>query len=378
MPGFELIGEEERAAVNNIFDNGGIFFAHGFDAMRNGLYNVRSFEKEFAEKVGSKHAQAVTSGTAALKVAMKALGVGHGDEVITQAFNFIADVEAILDCGARPVIVNADESLNMCPIDLEARISSKTKAIIVVHMLGVSANMDEIMKVARAMGIPVIEDNCEALGATWNGQHLGTIADIGMFSFDMGKTITSGEGGMLVTNNEKWHKYHAEYTDHGHENNPAVPRGRDTRSIYGFNYRMTELQAAVGRAQLKKLDFIVSENRKRYQIYEETLRDFSPRKVWDQCQPLGDTYMFKVEDAGKRERVIDFLMSGNGGTKNVPDAIEWHCAGYWDHALDEAEFQYAQRTKEILLEYVSLPVMVKRDLEEYKKTAEGILKILED
>lgn len=377
MPGFELIGQEERDAVNHIFDNGGIFFAHGFDAMRNGLYNVRSFETEFAEKVGTKYAQAVTSGTAALKVALKALGVDHGDEVITQAFNFIADVEAILDCGAKPVIANADESLNMCPRDLESRITSKTKAIIVVHMLGVAANMEEIMKVASSKGIPVIEDNCEALGATWNGKHLGTLADIGMFSFDMGKTITSGEGGMLVTNNEKYHKFHREYTDHGHENNPKVPRGRDTRSIYGFNYRMTELQAAVGRAQLKKLDFIVAENRKRYQIFEEVLREFSPRKVWSQCQPLGDTYMFKVEDSKKRQRVIDFLMSGNGGTKNVPDAVEWHCAGYWDHALSSEEFEHSQETKKILEQYVSLPVMVKKPLEDYKKTAEGIRQILE-
>jgi 8-amino-3,8-dideoxy-alpha-D-manno-octulosonate transaminase len=378
MPGFELIGQEERDAVNKIFDEGGgILFAHGFDGMRNGMFNVRSFETEFAEKVGAKFAQAVSSGTAGLKVALKAAGVSQGDEVITQAFNFISDVEVIVDCGAKPMIANVDETLNMCATDLESLISEKTKAIIVVHMLGVSANMNAIMEVARKHNITVIEDNCESLGATWDGAHLGTLADIGVYSFDMGKVITCGEGGMVVSNNEKYFKYACEYHDHGHENNKALPRGRDSRSIPGFNYRMTEMQGAVGRAQLKKLDYLVSENRKRYGIYEEMLGHLECRKVMDQCEPLGDTFMFKITDPGKHQKVVEYLISEGGGTKNVPDAVEWHCAGYWDHCLDSEQHARAKVTKDILSQYIALPIMVKRELSQYQETAKRILEILE-
>src|SRR4051812_585183 len=125
MPGFELIGKEEREALNKIFDeSGGVFFAHGFDARRNGIFHVREFEKEFAARFQSKHATAVCSGTAALKVALKAVGVKPGDEVITQDFTFIATVEAILDVGAIPIMARADGSLNMSAADLEKKITS--------------------------------------------------------------------------------------------------------------------------------------------------------------------------------------------------------------------------------------------------------------
>ena len=139
MPGFELIGEEERAAVNELFDDGGVLFAHAFDGVRNGRFRVREFEEQFADYLGVKYAQAVSSGTAALKVALVALGVKPGDEVITQAFTFVATAEAILDVGAKPIFINIDETLNMDPNELENVITEKTKAIIPVHMLGVAA-----------------------------------------------------------------------------------------------------------------------------------------------------------------------------------------------------------------------------------------------
>lgn len=368
MPGFELIGKEEKESVMNIFDNaGGILFAHGFEALRNGSFQVRTFEKEFAEKIGAKHAQAVTSGTAGLKVVLKAAGVGPGDEVITQAFNFIATVEAILDVGAKPVIVNVDQSLNMCPVDLESKINSKTKAVIAVHMLGFAADIEKISKIATNNNLFMIEDNCESLGATWDGKALGTLSDAAVFSFDMGKTITCGEGGMIVTNNPKIYKYVNEYTDHGHENNPALPRGRDTRTIYGFNYRMNEMQAAVGRAQLRKLDFIVEENRARFKTLKEQLKNVEDRHLFANCNPLCDTYMFRVSNKEKRDEILHYLKTEGGGTKNVPDAIEWHCAAFWDHALAADEVNHAQKTKQVLDEYIAIPIALKRTLEDYKK-----------
>ena len=148
MPGFELINKLERQAVNKVFSEGGVLFAHGFKKFRK-KFHVREFELKAREKVGSKYSLAVTSGTSATLIALKALGVKNGDEVITQAFNFIATVEAIIECGAKPILVNIDETYNMCPIELKKLITKKTKAIIPVHMLGVSAKMDDILQIAK-------------------------------------------------------------------------------------------------------------------------------------------------------------------------------------------------------------------------------------
>ena len=148
MPGFELIDKKEFKAVKKIFDDGGILFAHGFDKLRKN-YHVREFEEQFKKYIGSRYSLAVTSGTAAIKIALKSLGVKPGDEVITQSFNFIATIEAIVDIGAKPVIINIDKSLNIDPYELQKKITKKTKAVIPVHMLGYPCNMDEIIKICK-------------------------------------------------------------------------------------------------------------------------------------------------------------------------------------------------------------------------------------
>ena len=260
MPGFEIIDKKEKKAVEKIFREGGILFAHGFDSIRKNYY-VRDFEKKFCKKFKCKYSLSVSSGTAAIKIGLKALGVKPGDEVITQGFNFVATVEAILDIGAKPVIANVDESLNIDAKDVEKLITSKTKVILPVHMLGVAAEMNKIKNLARKKNLKVLEDNCEAVGAKFNGKYLGTIGDVSALSFDFGKVITTGEGGMILTNNKKIDKYSREYHDHGHENNPRFPRGKDTKKIYGFNYRMTEMQGALGKVQLDKLNWIISNSR---------------------------------------------------------------------------------------------------------------------
>ncbi len=251
MPGFELIGAKEKRALMKLIDDGGILFAHGFDNIRKN-YHVREFEKKISKKFKSKYCLAVSSGTSAIKIGLKALGVKPGDEVITQSFNFIATIEAILDCGAKPILVNVDKSLNMCPIELRRNITKKTKVIVPVHMLGVSCKNDLILKIAKKNKIKVLEDNCESVGGRYKKKFLGTLGDIGVFSLDFGKFITTGEGGLLLTDDKKYYKYMREYHDHGHENNPKLPRGEDTKSIPGFNYRMTEMQAVIGKEQSKK------------------------------------------------------------------------------------------------------------------------------
>src|ERR1043166_3937167 len=157
MPGFEVFGEDERKAINELFDaNGGILFAHGFDAMRKGVYRVREFEAATAKKFGVPHAQAVSSGSSALRVALAALGVGPGDEVIIPAFTFVATAEAVIQSGAAMVVVDIDDSLNMDPKAFRAAITKRTKAVIPVHMMGAPADMDPILAAAKEHGIKVV------------------------------------------------------------------------------------------------------------------------------------------------------------------------------------------------------------------------------
>ena len=384
MPGFELVGQEELESIQEIFADGGILFRHGFDAMRNGRYRVIEFENAFAEYLGAKHALAVTSGTAALKVALKALGIGPGDEVITQSFTFIATAEAIADAGAKPVVVNIDDSLNMDAGELEGAINKRTKAILPVHMLGVAADMDAIGTIAKSYNLPVLEDNCESLGAEWDGRKLGTGGTACAFSLDFGKVITTGEGGMITTDDEEIYKLGKEYHDHGHESNPNLPRGRDTRRMFGFNFRMTELQAAVGLAQVRKLDFIVESNRRNYARLSEGLSNIdgiSFRSIPAKCKPLCDTFIFELPSAELAQKFVQKMGEKGLGTKNVPDAIEWHFAGYWDHLFThygmtkEELWQSLLPSQQRLARCVSLPVMVKHTPEQIDANVEKLRSI---
>ena len=385
MPGFELIGAEEKTNLIEIFDtSNGVMFPHGFDALRNGRYRVREFEQQFRTKFGIGHAQAVTSGTVAQLVAMHAMGIKPGDEVITQSFTFVATIEAILAMGAVPVIVDIDDTYNMDPAALENAITDKTKLIVPVHMLGNPASMDEIMAIGARHGLPVLEDSCEALGATYKGRWAGTIGDVGVFSLDFGKTITTGEGGMIITNDAAVHKYAKEYHDHGHESNPAVPRGKDTRSIYGMNYRMNEMQGAVGMAQLAKLDYIVAKNRENKTLLKSGINKdkIQFRRLTDEAGELADTLIFNFENTDLTERFVKAYYEAGYGTKNVPDAIDWHFAGTWNQmftgvpAYRDSWSTAWSKSAALLSRSVAIPVMVKSSHEDLEKQVGAINRIL--
>ncbi len=386
MPGFELIGKEELQSIQSIFeDHGGVLFAHGFHDRRNGHFLVREFEQLLAKRFGVKYCQAVTSGTAAQLVALKAFGIKSGDEVITQAFTFVATVEAILECGAVPILVDVDETLNMCPKALEKALTSKTKCVIPVHMLGNPARMNEIMRICAQKNIPVFEDACEALGASLNGKPIGSLCEAGFFSLDFGKTITCGEGGFITTNNENLYKRMSAYHDHGHINDPSVPRGKDSGLMAGFNYRMSELQAAVGIAQLKKLDTIIAKNRAHKKILKDSLKKIPGltfRELTDAVGELADTLMFFLPTAQLAEKVVAGLAAESLGTKNVPDAMNWHFAARWDHIWREVP-HYAnsyktqwKKSEELLNRCVSLPVMVSWTEKQVHEMAEKIVRIV--
>ena len=366
MPGFEVIGKEEKKEVNSIFDKGGVLFRQGFEKKRRGVYKVKQFEKEFRKKIKAQYSLAVTSGTAALRVALSVLDLKPNDEIITQSFTFVATLEAIVESNAKPVIAEIDETLNLDPNDLLKKINKKTKAVIVVHMLGAPAKLNLIKKICDKYKIHLIEDTAWGCGGSYLNKHLGTWGRIGTFSFDFAKTITTGEGGMLVFKKKSDFEKACAWHDHGHENNPRKPRWEDTRKFSGFNYRMTELQAAVGLAQLKKLKLIINSQRKnRNLIFKKIshIQEITFRNILKRSYDTADALIFRFS---KKKLAIKFrkeLLKFNIGTKILPEAYSWHFASTWSH-FPALRKKYPKlkdsfpKSKKIIETCVSIPIFV--------------------
>ena len=367
MPGWEIIDQKERDKILEIFKvSNGVLFAHGFDDRRKNIFRVRNFEKKICSKLKVKYCVATTSGTMAQYIAMKAMGIKKGDEVITQSFTFVATVEAILALGAKPVITDIDNSLNMCPKDLERKISAKTKLIIPVPMLGNPCDMKKILSISKKKKIPVLEDACESLGSKYNGSFVGTKADVGIFSLDFGKTITTGEGGLIVSNNKKIMDFCREFHDHGHKNDKKKLRGQDTRKIWGLNLRMTELQAAVGIAQLSKLNHILKKNKKNKDYLKNKIARsnyFEFRKI-NSKDELADTLIMILKSKRHANQLVKIYKKNHISTKNLPDAIDWHFAGNWEHIFkDVTKYQYNykfcwSKSRDLLEKSVAIPIYV--------------------
>ena len=375
MPGFEVIDEKEKKAISRIFDEGKVFFAHGFDNKRK-HYHVREFENKLKTVFSPQMADAlcVSSGTAAIKVALKALGIGKGDNVITQSFNFIATVEAIVDTGASVIFTDIDDTLNMSPMSLESLITKKTKAIIPVHMLGVPADMISINKIGKRFKIPIIEDACEAIGAKVAKKYVGGLSEFGVFSFDFGKMITTGEGGALFSKKKNDGKIARMYHDHGHKNIPDLPRGLDRAGLIGFNYRMTEISGAFGKVQLGKFPGILKESKKRYLTLERYIshNQIKLRHVNLGNEPNYDTFVISIENKKLRNRVISLLNQTGFGTKNLPDAFNWHCAYFWKHINKKIRNKEVTNCYKRLLRCVAIPILVSRPIIDYKNIASYI------
>ncbi len=336
MPGFEIIGQEEEEEVLDVLSRK-MLFRYEFDAQRQSIYKVEQFEKEFAAYCGTKYALAVSSGTAALRVALAALGVSPGDEVITQGFTFVATWEAILDVGAIPMFAEIDDTLCLDPDDLANKITPRTKAIIPVHMCGSQARVNEIMDVATNHGIPVIEDTAQSCGGKLNGKALGSFGSMGTFSFDSVKTMTTGEGGMIITDDPDLYIKASEYHDHGHDHNPDVGRGLEKRRFIGFNYRMMELQGALGLAQLRKLDNVIlarqKENKKRLKEALSKIDQITFRNIPD---PDGDSATFLIFSLPTAEMAVAFnkALSEQGAGAVYWYNNFWHYYKEWEHLLE--------------------------------------------
>jgi len=290
MPGFELFGSEEMTGVNDVLATG-IFMRYGFDGPRKGVWKSKELEAAICSSFGSKYAQLVSSGTAALTTAMAALGLGYGDEIILPSFTFVASFEAVLSVGAIPVFVDVDDTLTLKPEAVRNAITSKTKCVMPVHMCGSMADMDELMAICKEHNLLLLEDACQSIGASYKGKKLGSIGDAGTFSFDFVKTITCAEGGAVITNREDIFIKSDGYSDHGHDHK-GVDRGADLHPFIGYNFRISELHAAVGLAQIQKLDqFLGIQNRNHTALKEilSQVPEITFRRIPD---PEGDSRTF--------------------------------------------------------------------------------------
>ncbi len=332
MPGFEIFGDEERKEVQDVLDTG-VLFRYGFDQARKGHWKAKAFEAELAKLTGTQYCHLCSSGTAAVSIALTACGVGAGDEVIVPPFTFVATIEAVLGAGAVPVFAEIDETLCLNSDAVNAVITPRTKAVLLVHMCGSMAGIDEIKALCEQKGLVLIEDACQALGGSLNGKALGTFGHMGCFSFDPVKTITCGEGGAVVTDDKKLYTIAEGYADHGHDHTGS-DRGLEGHPILGTNFRISELNAAVGLAQLRKIDYILKKQRAHKKAIKDAMSRFSEitfRKIPDE---KGDTAtflsFFLPEEEQARKLAGKFADAGVDGCFYWYDN-NWHYIRQWDH-----------------------------------------------
>ena len=335
MPGFESFGEAERKEVQDVLDSG-ILMRYGFDAMRNGHYKAKSLEEELQSTLQVKHAQLVTNGTAAVSASLAIAGVGAGDEVIVPCFTFVASFEAIMMLGAIPVLVDIDDTLTLSPEAVKKAITPKTKAIMPVHMCGSMADLDALKEICDDNNLILAEDACQAVGGTYKGKYLGTYGDVGSLSFDFVKTITCGEGGAVLTNNPEFAKHADQFSDHGHDH-VGNDRGAESHPVLGYNFRISELNAAVGLAQVRRLKDFIAIQKKNYTTLREALSEIE--EVTFRTVPEGgeESYAFlnfflpNLDTA--RKVIASFKEKGVDACFHYYDN-NWHYVRKWEHLKD--------------------------------------------
>ena len=333
-PGMEMIGEEEKQQVLEVLESGylfryGVNIGDGADTRFKG--KVYEAERLMAELSAVRYAVATNSGSTALLTAMAGLGIGPGDEVIVPGYTFIASISAIVYAQAVPILAEIDETFNLDPADVEAKITPRTRAVVAVHMTGVPARLNELRAVADRHGLFLIEDCAQACGASYHGKGLGSIGDVGCFSFNVYKTITAGEGGMVVTDSEETYKRCFAFHDQGHAPlRQGVEFGK--RPFIGMNFRFTELQAAVLIAQIGKLPLIKGKLRANKQRFKERIADLPGlafREIVDADGDLGSMLTLILPDEQIARRIAAEL-----DTAVVADA-GWHVYNHMEQILEQ-------------------------------------------
>jgi 8-amino-3,8-dideoxy-alpha-D-manno-octulosonate transaminase len=399
-PGGLEIGEEEKKQVMEVLERKYLFRYYGPKAYPS---KVKELEEEFSERVGSKYALAVNSCTSALITALVACGVGPGDEVIVQGYTFFASCAAVVSARAVPVIAEVDETLTIDPDDIVKKITPSTKALIITHMRGVPCNMDKIMDIAKKHNLKVIEDVAQAMGGTYKGKYLGTFGDCGCYSFQYHKIITAGEGGMVVTDNQRLYDRCMGYHDTGACWRPDrfAEERYEGELFCGVNYRMSELTGAVMLAQLGKLDNLLYLLKRNQRRVIEKITDTKGIKLRPLNDPEGDVgicIMFYLDSRGKVKKFAEALRAEGVNAVAAYDSgiPDWHIYSHWKHIIEKKtptpegcpwtcpyhkgeEVEYSKDMNPNTLEYLSriihIDIPSQITLEDCDMIAKGINKV---
>jgi dTDP-4-amino-4,6-dideoxygalactose transaminase len=339
FPGGLEIGKEEKREVLEVLDKKYLFRYYG---PKDSPSKVKALEEQYAQFTGSRHCLALNSCTSALIAGLVAAGIGPGDEVIVPAYTFFATCAAVVAARAIPVVAEVDGSLTMDPADFERKISPRTKAVIPVHMRGIPAKIDTIVEIARRHRQVVIEDVAQANGGRYHGKPLGSFGDIGCFSLQFHKIITSGEGGVLVTNSDLLYTRAQAYHDVAAcwRKDRFAPPEFEGEIFFGVNFRMSELTGAVALAQFRKLDMILSRMRANKKRIKDRIRDLPGVQFRELNDEQGDTAICLVLYLAKPQLVepvvkalhAEGIEAGGIYDKGVPD---WHVYPHWKMLIDK-------------------------------------------
>ena len=338
-PGGLEIGDEEKQQVLEVLDTKYLFRYYGPEGVES---KVRLFENGFKEKMGAAYALATSSCTGALISSLVACGIGPGDEVIVTGYTFFASCAAIVAAKGIPVIAEVDETLTIDPDDIERKITPRTKGIVCVHMRGVPCDMDRIMAIAKKHDLRVIEDCAQAVGATYKGKFVGTFGDCGCFSFQYHKTITAGEGGMILTNDARLYDRCCSYHDTAACWRPDrfAEQRFEGELFCGSNFRMSELTGAVMLAQLGKLDRLNAAMRSHQRRIIDQIKDTPGIRVRPCNDPEGDTgicLMFYLDSAEKVGPFVEALKAEGVNAAGVFNSgiPDWHIYAHWKHVIEK-------------------------------------------
>jgi 8-amino-3,8-dideoxy-alpha-D-manno-octulosonate transaminase len=382
FPGGMEVGGEELAALGRVIESKNLFRYYG---VGEGPDEVASFEREFAAHFGAKHALMVNAGSSALICALIGAGVGEGDEVIVPAYTWNATPNAVLATRALPVLAEVDESLTLDPADVERRITPRTRAILPVHMRGAPAAMDVLAEIAERHQLVLVEDVCQAAGASFRGRRLGTFGDAGAFSLQFNKIITTGEGGVLLTDRDDLLDLALDVHDCAN----SVRRGAGLPKYPGFNFRASELMGAVARVQLTRLDGLLGRMRANHAALMERVGGL-PGLTLRANDDDGDAGIALIAFAGSADHAreaVDALKAEGVLAMRIydPDTPDLHVYPYWAPVLEAIEragrpAPDCPRTLELLERSIHMdvsPLCDEQDLEEiafaFEKVAKQVL-----
>ncbi len=336
-PGGMRIGEEEEKAVLDVLRSKRLFRYYGPHRSNS---KVAEFERGFAAYMGTNHAVAVSSGFGSLVCGLAGLEIGPGEEVIIPAYTWIASAEAVIAVGAVPIIAEIDQSLTLDPADVESKITGRTKALLPVHMRGAPSQMHRIVELAQSHGLKVLEDVAQAAGGSYSGQRLGTIGDVGAFSFQFNKIITCGEGGIAVTKDTEVYQRIVMYHDVVGGLRIGIP---EEKILNGLNFRMSELHGAIMLVQLRRLDSLLTDMRRRKAALKCLIQDVARRRgvsfraINDSDGDTGTSLVFFAPTAERAFRIAAALNAEGVNAMVIyqPGRVDYHVYRYWTSVMEK-------------------------------------------